>query len=381
MVAPVAEGRADLAVGSRLAGPGAAALPPHARWGDRLAAAWLRRAYGLAATDLGPLRAIRTEALARLGMSDPAYGWTAEMQARAARAGLRVVEVAVGYRRRSGRSKVSGTLRGSAGAAWGILSTLARVAREPAYPWPPPLISAIVPTWNEAAYLGPCLEALGRQEGPLEIVVADGGSTDATLAVARRFPGVRVVHGRRGRGRQLNAGARAARGEILWMVHADCIAPPGAATAIRRALADPAVALCCLRFRLAGRRPAYRVVEAGVRLRTRLLRLPYGDQGLACRRRDLAACGGLTEGPLFEDLHLVRALRPFGRLAILPHPLPTSPRRCARDGVVRTTLRNQLLLAGERLGLPPERLARLRQPAACGSAPREPSTEPVEDAS
>jgi glycosyltransferase involved in cell wall biosynthesis len=129
VVAPLRAGEADLVIGSRVRGarePGA--LTPQQRVGNALACWLLARVYGVDYTDLGPFRAIRWEALRALGMRDRDFGWTVEMQVRAARVGLRHVEVPVSYRRRIGVSKVSGTLRGSLGAGRKILWTLARHA-------------------------------------------------------------------------------------------------------------------------------------------------------------------------------------------------------------------------------------------------------------
>ncbi|MFW6066954.1 MAG: glycosyltransferase family 2 protein [Myxococcota bacterium] len=126
LVEPILRGEADLVVGSRRLGrvePGALTLPQ--RVGNRIASEWLRRRFGMDATDLGPFRAIRASALSALGMRDPGYGWTVEMQIKAARAGLRYVEVPVSYRRRIGRSKISGTVRGVVGASTKILGMLA----------------------------------------------------------------------------------------------------------------------------------------------------------------------------------------------------------------------------------------------------------------
>lgn len=124
ILAPISSGRADLVVGSRRPAVWSA-LTPQQRVGNAVAALWLRRRFGLAATDLGPFRAIRLEALRRLGMTDRSYGWTVEMQIRAARAGLRYTERDVRYRRRVGHSKISGTIRGTVGASVKILSLLA----------------------------------------------------------------------------------------------------------------------------------------------------------------------------------------------------------------------------------------------------------------
>lgn len=122
---PILEGRADLVIGSRALGerePGA--LAPHARFGNWLAARLLRALYGARYTDLGPFRAIRYDALQRLGMGDRDFGWTVEMQVKAARHGLRHAEVPVRYRRRVGRSKISGTIAGSVRAGAKILGTI-----------------------------------------------------------------------------------------------------------------------------------------------------------------------------------------------------------------------------------------------------------------
>lgn len=126
LVAPIVAGRADLVVGSRPLGnvePGA--LSPQQRLGNAIAARWLRWRFGLQATDLGPFRAIRRSSLGSLAMSDPDYGWTVEMQIKAARKPLRYAEVPAAYRRRVGVSKVSGTVRGVLGASFKILGLLA----------------------------------------------------------------------------------------------------------------------------------------------------------------------------------------------------------------------------------------------------------------
>jgi rSAM/selenodomain-associated transferase 1 len=128
LLEPIAQGRAELVIGSRTsrAQPGSLTWPQ--RVGNRLACALMRALFGARYTDLGPFRAIRREALARLRMRDRAFGWTVEMQAKAARLGLRVVEVPVRYRPRIGRSKISGTLSGTVRAGVAIISTILRIA-------------------------------------------------------------------------------------------------------------------------------------------------------------------------------------------------------------------------------------------------------------
>ena len=130
LVAPILAGTADLVIGSRVLGRRErGALLPQARAGNLVACLLIRLLYGHRYTDLGPFRAARWQALERLGMADPDFGWTAEMQVKALRRGLRVVEVPVSYRRRVGRSKISGTLGGTLRAGHKILWTVLRYAQ------------------------------------------------------------------------------------------------------------------------------------------------------------------------------------------------------------------------------------------------------------
>jgi len=130
LTAAIADG-ADLVIGSRMSGrrePGA--LLPQARFGNALACFLIRALHGHRYTDLGPFRAIRWDALSRLGMEDPNFGWTVEMQLKALAKGLRVVEVPVSYRRRVGVSKITGTVSGTVKAGAKILWTIARYGRK-----------------------------------------------------------------------------------------------------------------------------------------------------------------------------------------------------------------------------------------------------------
>ena len=132
VVAPILEGRADMVIGSRNLGRReGGAHPWHAILGTKVCVGFMNLTAGSRASDLGPFRAITAEALRRLDMRDPNYGWTVEMQIKAARAGLRVVEVPVDYRPRIGRSKVSGTVAGTAKAGTKILALIARYALTP----------------------------------------------------------------------------------------------------------------------------------------------------------------------------------------------------------------------------------------------------------
>lgn len=130
VIAPILAGQADLVIGSRVLGRRErGALLPQARAGNLVACSLIRLLYGHRYTDLGPFRAIRWEALERLAMRDPDFGWTAEMQVKALKVGLRVVEVPVSYRRRIGVSKITGTVRGTVLAGYKILTTVLRYSR------------------------------------------------------------------------------------------------------------------------------------------------------------------------------------------------------------------------------------------------------------
>jgi glycosyltransferase involved in cell wall biosynthesis len=127
LLAPILEGRADIALGSRLQGRRrTGALPWHQALGNRFAASLIRLLYGLEISDLGPFRAGRAEVLRVLALEETTYGWAVEMILKGALAGFRVVEVPVSYYPRIGKSKISGTLKGTAGAGWFILSLIVR---------------------------------------------------------------------------------------------------------------------------------------------------------------------------------------------------------------------------------------------------------------
>jgi glycosyltransferase involved in cell wall biosynthesis len=130
LLEPILRGEADMVIGSRVRGERErGALTPHARFGNALAVTLIRILTGVRYTDLGPFRALTWKALRTLGMRDRDYGWTVEMQLRAARAGLRATEVPVPYRRRIGQSKISGTVVGSIRAGTKILWTVAKHVR------------------------------------------------------------------------------------------------------------------------------------------------------------------------------------------------------------------------------------------------------------
>jgi rSAM/selenodomain-associated transferase 2 len=224
----------------------------------------------------------------------------------------------------------------------------------------PPTLSVVIPTLNEAQSIGATLDAVKGLRGVVEIIVVDGGSTDGTLDLLRGR-GVRVIEGERGRGRQLHAGARVARGRALLFLHADTLPPADAAERIAEALSDPRVVGGNFHIRFDGRRRAARFLT-WLYPQLRRLGLCYGDSGIFVRADTYRRVGGFNPFPIFEDLDFVRRLRRFGTVAHLPATVVTSSRRFEGRSFALTFARWSALQALYWLGVHPRRLARLYAP-------------------
>ena len=217
-------------------------------------------------------------------------------------------------------------------------------------------VSIVIPTLQEAAALPATLDHLAALEGDLEVVVADGGSTDDTAQVAAAHPRADAVVpvGGGGRARQLNAGAARAAGEILVFLHADSRLPAGAHAAVAATGAEGGN--FALRFD---------GDDAFARLLTRVYALQrrfglyYGDSSLWARRTAFDRLGGFRELPIMDDYDFVRRLERSTPTACLPGPATTSARRWRRQGVVRTVASWLVIRWLFLAGLPPDRLARL----------------------
>lgn len=212
----------------------------------------------------------------------------------------------------------------------------------------------MVPTLNEEDTLRRNLPAALAAAD--EVVVADGGSMDRTPEVAREL-GARVVAGPPGRGSQLNQGAAAATADILVFLHADTTLPPGGVAAVRQIVARGAAGGAFLvRFDSGG---ILRLGSWLVNLRTRLTRLPLGDQAQFATRETFDRLGGFKDWPILEDLDFALRLRRTGRLALIEDMVTTGARRFRAQGVLRTVATNWLIWLLFLLGVSPHRLARL----------------------
>lgn len=219
-----------------------------------------------------------------------------------------------------------------------------------------PRFSVIIPTLNEADCIQRTLSpVLNRQD--VEVLVADGGSSDQTQAFVESM-GASLLSFPAGKARQMNGAASSARGGIFLFLHADTELPPSWRQEVLNLLEDENVMLGA--FQLAIDQPGrgLRIIEKAANLRSRYLSLPYGDQALFLRAEIFRELGGFPEIPIMEDFELVRRARRRGRIAIAAGAVKTSGRRWRKRGLIRTTLLNWSIVVGYYLGLSPERLAR-----------------------
>ncbi|MFC2954146.1 TIGR04283 family arsenosugar biosynthesis glycosyltransferase [Marinicaulis aureus] len=226
------------------------------------------------------------------------------------------------------------------------------------------MISIIIPTLNADARLGDCLNALvsSALDGIVkEVIVVDGGSRDATLAMADSF-GTRILTAPPGRGGQMKAGAEAARGDWLLFLHADTVLEEGWAAEAADFMSKRRyeAAVFTLQFDAKGLAPA--LVAAGAMLRTKMLKAPYGDQGLLISKGLYEEVGGYADMPLMEDVEFIRRLtkaKGGGVLHVLQAKAVTSAERYERDGYFRRAFKNLTIFARYQCGASPETLAKV----------------------
>ena len=221
------------------------------------------------------------------------------------------------------------------------------------------MLSIIIPTLDEAAHIEATLAALQPlRAGGGEVIVVDGGSADATVALAAPLAD-RVIAAPRGRATQQNAGARVAAGDVLLFLHADTLLPARAAATIPAQLERSGRAWGRFDVAIDGGGALLALVATMMNARSRLTGIATGDQAIFARRADFDAAGAFPEIPLMEDVALSKALRRRSRPLCLRERVVTSARRWERRGALRTIVLMWRLRLAYALGADPRRLARL----------------------
>ena len=220
-------------------------------------------------------------------------------------------------------------------------------------------ISVIIPVVNEEHELHAAIRSAMQASG-VEVIVVDGGSTDATVETANRL-GAHVVHASPLRAIQMNAGISAANGEILLFLHADTRLPAGYDNEVTTLMQRSDVAAGAFRIAFDRVRLSLRLIEYGTNLRSRWLQMPYGDQAIFLRAETMSRIGAYRELSVMEDFDLMRRLRRLGRIELTSAAVTTSARRWRKLGVWRATWTNQLCILAHLLGVPCHRIARWRE--------------------
>ncbi|HEX7504253.1 MAG TPA: TIGR04283 family arsenosugar biosynthesis glycosyltransferase [Syntrophales bacterium] len=223
-----------------------------------------------------------------------------------------------------------------------------------------PSVSVIIPVLHEAHQLDSLLDHLYLMADnlPVEVIVVDGSPDGETLRAISR-EGVTLLTAPAGRALQMNAGAAAASGDFLLFLHADTRLPRGAFRRIAEALSDGRYVAGAFDLRYGSRRPSIRLIAGMACIRSRLTRIPYGDQAQFFRRDCFEILGGFSDIPLMEDVEIMLRIKEQGdRIFILPEPVVTSARRQEKEGIVRCTLRNWSIVTLYCMGMSPERLVR-----------------------
>ncbi len=224
------------------------------------------------------------------------------------------------------------------------------------------VISVVIPTLDSASTIG---AAIRSAPDGADVIVVDGGSRDGTADEAARA-GARVETAGRGRALQMNAGARAARGDVLVFLHADCRLPRAAAGQVTGILARPGVVGGWFPQRIEGGGALLRFGARGANRRARWLGLPYGDQAIFTTRTAFGEVGGFPEEPIFEDAGLARRLRRLGRLEPAGAAVTTGTEHWERLGPVSTALLDYLALGAWLAGAPPKWIAKVYFPLQQG---------------
>ena len=220
----------------------------------------------------------------------------------------------------------------------------------------PQMISVIIPVLNEAKILDQSLSQLTPLLEGHELIIVDGGSTDHTSLIAKRYG--QVIAAERGRACQSNAGAAASKGDILLFLHADVWLDSGAIEGVETAISAGYIG-GAFKQRIEGDHPLYRLIERVANFRAKRLRIFYGDGGIFVRRTYFDRIGGFPDIPIMEEVGFSRKLRRHGKVILIEPRIHISARRWQRNGILRTTLTNWFITLLYLLRVSPNQLAKL----------------------
>lgn len=215
-------------------------------------------------------------------------------------------------------------------------------------------ISIIIPTLNEANNITATINSTELSTN-VEVIVVDGGSDDDTAAIAQSL-GITVISSPPGRAIQMNKGAAIASGEILLFLHADTRLPPGFDQMIRTALQPPQTIAGAFALRIDAPDWGLRWVEWGVKLRSRLWQMPYGDQAIFVTKQAFDKITGFPQTPIMEDFQLITKLKSISKITLIEVPVITSARRWLKKGIFKTTLLNQSIIIAYLCGVSPAQI-------------------------
>jgi len=221
-------------------------------------------------------------------------------------------------------------------------------------------ISVIIPVLNEAEIINQTIEHICslKNNTNVEIIVADGDPCGSTIKTVSHQKVIGVIS-EKGRGRQMNKGAAVATGDILLFLHADTLLPVGAFEKITAVMRTGRYAGGAFDLGFDSGRTSYRVIERAASYRSRLTRIPYGDQAIFIRKDIFDGLGGFREFPIMEDIELMRSIKRIGhRIFIIATKVKTSSRRWEREGIIYCTVRNWMLVTLYLLGVRPDTLVR-----------------------
>lgn len=218
-------------------------------------------------------------------------------------------------------------------------------------------LSVIIPAWNEERVILRTLRSLQseRTTFPVERIVVDGGSDDATVQLAQST-GAKVIVAERGRAKQMNAGAAEATGDALLFLHSDCVLEKGALELLGRTIARKKIDAGCFRLAFTNANASLKLIARGSDLRARWLKIMFGDQGIFATRELFQRAGGFPDIELMEDLEFSRRIKKIGNIGVINKKIYTSPRRFETGGTWKTVWLMQKLKWMYWRGVPPSEL-------------------------